>query len=313
MAWARGTFVLFLTISALLVVALLVTGLFVELNARRTGREIAAWQLIETARSGNAGVVSALEYLNSVSSLAIPNPRRGGIPLGPRAANKGDPLPKKWMLVRNLGPFKDRSALDGIELSGAEGDLVFLEGIDLRNATLNDAVLTHVDFGQAKLSSAQLAWGNFSNSDFTGAHLASAAFLGSNLSSAILVSADLTDADLFAADLTGASLRKANLSNANLGSAKLARADLSAADLTGAYLGASDLSEANLQGAILAGADFSGAVLVSVKGLSQAQVTAACTSAQTTLPPGIMAPEPCRRDELGRIRFDSAGLPLRSQ
>lgn len=117
-----------------------------------------------------------------------------------------------------------------------------------------------------------------------------------------LFQADLSYRDLPGIDVSGSRLRQANLAlatmngarfdNANLSVANLfggrftgasfRNADLSQAVLVGTYFGSADLSGANLSGANLSGAE-----MASVRGLTQAQLNAACGDSSTQLPAGL--------------------------
>jgi tetrahydromethanopterin S-methyltransferase subunit F len=88
--------------------------------------------------------------------------------------------------------------------------------------------------------------------------------------------ADLSDANLIEADLSRATLSVANLIEANL-----ARANLSRANLSG-----TNLMYATLSGADLSGADLSGADLNEAIGLTDAQIAAAESLDNATMPNG---------------------------
>ena len=92
------------------------------------------------------------------------------------------------------------------------------------------------------------------------------------------VGADLRGSNFGHADMTHANLREANLQETSLQDTALAGADLS-----GARLDSADLRRAN----------FKGAILSSVIGLTQTQITAACVDGQTKLPPELSRPAPC--------------------
>lgn len=117
-----------------------------------------------------------------------------------------------------------------------------------------------------------------------------------------LFQADLAYRDLEGLDLSGARLRQADLSLSTMNHASFARADLSVSNLFGARFTAAsfrnaDLSRANAVGAYFGSADFTGAVLdgtnlagaemETARGLTQAQLSAACGDGATRLPEGL--------------------------
>lgn len=112
-----------------------------------------------------------------------------------------------------------------------------------------------------------------------------------DLHRADLRDADLEGADLHRADLCRAKLHGAELRWADLHRARMCRADLEGADLKEADLHRADLSGANLRGADLRGADLRGADLRRAKGLTQAQIDAACGDPSTRLPHGLKPAE----------------------
>ena len=102
-----------------------------------------------------------------------------------------------------------------------------------------------------------------------------------------LSNARLRQADLSLATLDGAKLRGANLSVANAFGARFARTDFTNADLSDATLVGSWFGGANMTGAKLSGANLSGSYLFTAKGLTQAQISAACGDEATQLPAGL--------------------------
>ena len=72
-----------------------------------------------------------------------------------------------------------------------------------------------------------------------------------------------------------------------MGGADFAHADLTNASFVGAYL-----EGANFAGATLGGTNFSGAEMARSRGLSQAQLAAACGDGSTALPRGLRL-KPC--------------------
>jgi uncharacterized protein YjbI with pentapeptide repeats len=97
----------------------------------------------------------------------------------------------------------------------------------------------------------------------------------------------LRQADFSLATLDGASLRGANLSVANAFGARFSKADFTNADLSDATLVGSWFGGAVFSGANLKGANLSGSYLFTAKGLTQAQLNAACGDEATQLPPGL--------------------------
>jgi uncharacterized protein YjbI with pentapeptide repeats len=83
----------------------------------------------------------------------------------------------------------------------------------------------------------------------------------------------------------GANLRFLDGTAARFSGADFRGADLSQAVFVGAYLGAADFTRATL-----AGANFSGAEMDAARGLTQAQLDAACGDDATTLPAGLTIP-----------------------
>ena len=128
---------------------------------------------------------------------------------------------------------------------------------------------------------------------------------GKSCANCNLFQADLAYQDSTKMDLSGSRLRQSdlslttfddvnmtgtNLSLSNLFGARFNRVDFRRANLqnviaVGTYFGSSNLAEADLSGANLSGAD-----LELVKGLTQAQLNAACGDASTRLPKGKTIP-----------------------
>lgn len=102
---------------------------------------------------------------------------------------------------------------------------------------------------------------------------------------------------LVGADLSNTCVRGGNLEGANFDGAKLTLMCMSYADFEGASFRGADLSGANLAHADLDGADFTGAKLTitsfrgtdlsKAKGLTQAQLDAACGDTATKIPAGM--------------------------
>ncbi|NEX91339.1 pentapeptide repeat-containing protein [Caulobacter sp. 17J65-9] len=117
-----------------------------------------------------------------------------------------------------------------------------------------------------------------------------------------LFQADLGGLELRAPNFVGARLRQADFSLATIVGARLAGADLRDIDAYGAVLTGGDFSNADLTnasfvgaylnrssfaGAKLSGTNFSGADLSGARGLTSAQLVAACGDESTRLPAGL--------------------------
>ena len=150
--------------------------------------------------------------------------------------------------------------------SATEGPMV--------NQAERDAIAERVRAGascaQCDLFQIDLAYGSIAGRDFSGARIRQA---------------DLSLATADRARFHGANLSLTNLFGARLSSADFSDANLEGATLVGAYLG-----HANFAGALLTDTDLSGAELVGARGLTQAQLNAACGDASTALPAGLTIP-----------------------
>ncbi|NWH07330.1 MAG: pentapeptide repeat-containing protein [Alphaproteobacteria bacterium] len=246
-----------------------------DMSDRRAARDADAWQVLTTKAPGNSGKIQALEYLNSDTTLKIPNPRRMQLmdgwmlPLGPEPAEgDGDP-PPDWVVIGDYGLWKTSTPLVGIDLSGEQGKdgrwvkRTYLAGVNLMAANLRGANVSGALLMRANLRGAMLSTANFSG--------------------AIMVGADLSGANLSSADLSGAVLRRVDFEGA----------DLLRANLSGAVIGETDLSTA--------------------RNVTQEQIDDACVDELTKLPDGLKRPKPCKRDWLGRIARDEAGDPRRER
>jgi len=197
-----------------------VFGYLQDLGDKRAARDAEAWQVLTTKAPGNSGKIEALEYLNSDTSLKIPNPRRWGIPLGPKEDVYPDgfrSLPNLWVLIPDYGPWKTRTRLDGIDLSAAKAaDGTWKQGaylvyVNLAHARLDGAVLSRANmlaanlsgtvFASADLSGANLSWATFNDTQFATANLSGAAFWFAKLSDTSFYKANLSGADFRGADL----------------------------------------------------------------------------------------------------------------
>jgi uncharacterized protein YjbI with pentapeptide repeats len=132
-----------------------------------------------------------------------------------------------------------------------------------------------VQKGRMDCAKCNLFQADFSYTDLHGRNFAGARLRQSELS--------LTEFDN--ANLAGANLSIANAFGARFAQANLTGADMKVGVFVGAYFGG-----ANLKGADLAGANFSGAELETARGLTQAQLNAACGDAATSLPAGLKIP-----------------------
>lgn len=128
---------------------------------------------------------------------------------------------------------------------------------------------------------------NLSGRILAGARLSNSVFNGSNFSQAVLTGADASGSAFAAADFTGADLRQASLvasdcPQARFQGASMAHVNARDANFRRADFSAADVSRMNFEGADIAGADLSTA-----RGLTQAQLDAACGDARTSLPEGL--------------------------
>jgi uncharacterized protein YjbI with pentapeptide repeats len=120
------------------------------------------------------------------------------------------------------------------------------------------------------LFQAEFSYMDLSGRNFTGARLRQADLDIASLNDARLNGADLSVANAFGARFTGVNLAGANLTQGNF---------------VGAHFEGANLSRARLEGAIFSGADLSEA-----RGLTQAQLNAACGDSATVLPRGLSVP-----------------------
>jgi len=110
---------------------------------------------------------------------------------------------------------------------------------------------------------------------------------------------DCVGCDLTGADLSNTCVKQHDLHGADFTGADASLMCMSYADFTGVRFRNTELSGANMAGAKMDGADLTGAKtsitsflgtdLRRVKGLTQAQIDAACGDARTKLPPGLKA------------------------
>lgn len=177
--------------------------------------------------------------------------------------------------------WRERHAVQEIDLSGADLRQQDLQGINLEKANLAGANLQGAVLAQANLASANLQKANLAGANLEGAllddanlalanmegaslkraRLEHARFQQANLSEANLSEALARNADFTQATLRGADLRSANLEKATLSSTDLERAVLRDTHLTDAGLHCADLSRADLTGAVATRARFSQATL----------------------------------------------------
>ena len=192
------------------------------------------------------------------------------------------------------------ATLYGANLTGADLINANLINANLNDANLTGAKLTNANLTGASLGAAPLNGANLNGAKLTGAHLNGAHLNGAYLIDANLIGANLphaylTAANLGNANLNGANLKDTDLAGAYLGAANLINANLINANLTAAHLNNANLNGANLTGANLKYTDLSGADLGNGKGLTQAQLDAACGKARTLPldPPGLILDRPC--------------------
>ncbi len=153
---------------------------------------------------------------------------------------------------------------------------------------------------EAVLALCEVERGREMRPDLSFADLGELSLSRADLRQVLLVGADLGGSDLRGAKLTNSVLKGANLRKSRLLGADLSGADLSFAALNGTELaavyrgpgtdnsmfGAASFSEANLEYS-----DLSGVNLMSVEGLTQAQIESARGDAKTWLPEGLTRPE----------------------
>jgi len=105
---------------------------------------------------------------------------------------------------------------------------------------------------------------------------------GCQLQGANLVNTCVKAKDLHGANFDGANASLMCMSFANFKGASFRRTNLDAANLSSARLDGADLTGASTRITSFLGTDLSG-----VKGLTQAQLDAACGDAKTKVPPGL--------------------------
>jgi uncharacterized protein YjbI with pentapeptide repeats len=108
---------------------------------------------------------------------------------------------------------------------------------------------------------------------------------------------DCIGCDLSGADLTNTCVKQHDLHGADFDGANATLMCMSFADFSGASFRGTTLDAANMAGARMDGADLTGAKtsitsflgtdLRKVRGLTQAQLDAACSDGKTRLPPGL--------------------------
>jgi uncharacterized protein YjbI with pentapeptide repeats len=106
--------------------------------------------------------------------------------------------------------------------------------------------------------------------------------VGCDLKGADLANTCVKEHDLHGADFTGANASLMCMSFANFTGVSFKDADLAGANMAGAKMKGADLT-----GAKTSITSFLGTDLRHVKGLTQAQLDAACGNAKTKLPPGL--------------------------
>jgi len=150
--------------------------------------------------------------------------------------------------------------LSHANLTGAVLDEALLEGANLRHATIGSTSFRRIRGGRADLSSASGSEADFFEADLTRADLS-----GATVNAGVFLRARLRGAVMVETEAPGAIFRHAMLERADMSGASLIRADLGDANLSGANLqrarvaGAS-FERARLVGAILDGCDIASAV-----------------------------------------------------
>lgn len=120
-----------------------------------------------------------------------------------------------------------------------------------------------------------------------GAKMTNAVFNGADFSRAVLTRADAShshfaEANFTAADLTAATLVEADCPRAVFERTTLTRTDARGANFANAAFTGADVTHVNFEGANIAGAD-----LRRARGLTQAQLDAACGDGETRAPSGL--------------------------
>lgn len=319
--WLQASFLTrLLTLIGPYAIILGVSGFLLDLDNMTLNRQATAWGLLTRDAPGNSGKIDALEYLNSHHPLAVPNPRRWGLPLGPQAPDDGLPFPKDWVLIANYGPFKTRTPLSGIDLSRARDAATgrwleaptYLRGVDLSDGLVRAANFAGADLYRARFARADLSFADLSGTQLFRADFTKATLFRADLSKAILERTSFSLANMALARLEDARALQTDFTGANLEDARFAGAYLDRAKLVNATLVGADFARASLATADLRGADLAHAKLADALGLTQALLASTCTDAQTTLPQDLRRPAPCVRDEKGRVIRDEAGVPLRA-
>lgn len=198
-------------------------GIYFAYKSLDEQRVAAAWSLIATARTQDAGNIG---LINALQALAERDTRL------------------------------DRLKLQGAHLAKIQLANAHLSEADLRDANLSDADLRSAKLDGADLRRANLRRANLRSASFEGANLDGADLSHADLADADLSGASARTAQLFRVNLTGAHLDLADLSGANLSVANMNSASLKGTRLNGTVLRAADLSKATLDGSIVHGADF---------------------------------------------------------
>jgi hypothetical protein len=150
------------------------------------------------------------------------------------------------------------------------------------------AQLRHADLANADLAGFDLRYADLAHADLSGASL-----VGARLRRANLGQVQAGEANLHSAYLDGASLAGADLRAADLRRVHAYRVDLSHSDLRGADAAGASFSHSNFLMARLQGMHLQGSYLRFTQGLTQAQLSEACGTAETRLPPGLDIPPCC--------------------
>ncbi len=110
---------------------------------------------------------------------------------------------------------------------------------------------------------------------------------GCNLSGANLANTCVKEKNLRGANFDGADASLMCMSFADFTNASFRGTDLGAANMAGARMAGARMDGADMTGAKTSITSFLGTDLRKVKGLTQAQLDAACSDAATKLPPGL--------------------------
>jgi len=206
--------------------------------------------------------------------------------------------------------FDNRSALRGVDLSGANLDGVRFTGfpVVLAGAKFDGASLEHASLELADLAGASFVKANAARASFRGAQLEpsgglrAANFAGANLQGASFVGADVSEAIFTGANLTDAAFTRALAVDTYFDGVRASNVDFNRAHIYGntqAFTNATNLQGADFTDAVLAGSASNGGGF----DLTKTDLTGAkfdgtdCVSCNFT------------GSKLGQVHFDAAYLP----